>query len=137
MKKNNNKRPEKSIDTIMLENGNKLVSPYYKNEWEKFVANRDYKNTDVQYTYICLELLNKSNLCYNELSSTLKSLTVNEELKTIDIAYPIYKASQFSVFGEELKQECISMFGNINSREELENVIILLESKGKKKYRKR
>ena len=95
----------------------------------------DFKNTDVQFTYICLELLNKSNLSYNELSACLNSL--KGDLKTIDIAYPIYKAAQFSVFGEELKQECISLFGTINTKEDLENVINFMETKGKKRFRKR
>ena len=133
--KNKNKKFEKSIDTIMLEHGNKLVNPYFKNEWENYVKTRDFKSTDVQYTYICLELLNKSNLNYNELSAYLNSL--KEDLKTIDVAYPIYKASQFSVFGEELKQECISMYGNISTKEELEEVISKIETKGKKRYRNR
>lgn len=133
--KKKNKKIEKSIDIIMLEHGNKLVNPYYKNEWENFVKSMDFKNTDVQFTYICLELLNKSNLSYNELSACLNSL--KGDLKTIDIAYPIYKAAQFSVFGEELKQECISLFGTINTKEDLENVINFMETKGKKRFRKR
>lgn len=133
--KNKNKKFEKSIDTIMLEHGNKLVNPYYKNEWENFVKAMDFKNTDVQFTYICLELLNKSNLSYNELSAYLNSL--KGDLKTIDVAYPIYKASQFSVFGEELNRECVTLYGRVATKEELENVINFLETKGKKRFRKR
>lgn len=125
------KKQERSISTIMLENGNRLVNPYFKKEWEEFVKTRDYKSTDVQYTYICLELLNRSNLTYNELSIYLNSL--KGELKTIDVAYPIYKASQFSVFGKETLDECISLYGVIKSKEELEMIINKLETNKKRK----
>lgn len=129
------KNKEKNINEIMIEEGLNTVKPKLQKEWKEFVNSNDHKNTDVQYTSICLELLKVSHCNYNELSDFLHSL--KQDMKTIEVAYPIVRASYFSVYGEDLKQECFDLYGNVSSKEELEEVITEIEARRKRRGRRR
>ncbi len=134
MRKDSMKNVETPLKKFYRENGCLIIKPRFKQEWFKFVNTSDYNTTDVEYTYICLELLKRDNLSYNTLHDYLYQIKPSNSRLNID--FSILQAARFSIFGKELHDELINIFGDITTKEELDAAIKELEQP-KKKNRKR
>jgi len=123
---------EDELKKIYRVQGENLVNN--KKEWSNYVDTLDYKSTDILYTLICLQKLTESNATHDELYNFLYNL--KPSVKKVNIEYPILKAAKLSIYGEKLLEEVTDLYGEIETKEEL-NKLLLKQSKRKKIYRKR
>jgi len=123
---------EDELKKIYRVQGENLVNN--KKEWFNYVDTLDYKSTDILYTLICLQKLIESNATYDELYNFLYNL--KPSVKKVNIEYPILKTAKLSIYGEKLLEEVTDLYGDIETKEEL-NELISKQSKRKKIYRKR
>jgi len=123
---------EDELKKIYRAQGENLVNN--KKEWFNYVDTLDYKSTDILYTLICLQKLIESNATYDELYNFLYNL--KPSVKKVNIEYPILKTAKLSIYGEKLLEEVTDLYGDIETKEEL-NELISKQSKRKKIYRKR
>ncbi|MDD5979499.1 MAG: hypothetical protein PUC23_00110 [bacterium] len=131
MKKDIMKNIETPLKRFYRENGSLLIKSNLKKEWIEFINTSDYNTTDVEYTYICLELLKRDSLSYKDLHDYLYQIKPSNSRLNID--FSILQAARFSVFGKELLDEMKSIFGDVISKEGLNAAIKELEPKNKRR----